>query len=54
MSFTDGGIEQQVKAFCAQIGADPLLVQGAGGTFLGRTGIRSGSRVLARGLPMLR
>lgn len=31
MSFTDGGIEQQVKAFCAQIGADPLLVQGAGG-----------------------
>lgn len=24
-------IEKQVKAFCAQIGADPLLVQGAGG-----------------------
>ena len=25
------GIEKQVKAFCARIGADPLLVQGAGG-----------------------
>lgn len=24
-------IEEQVRAFCAQIGADPLLVQGAGG-----------------------
>jgi rhamnose utilization protein RhaD (predicted bifunctional aldolase and dehydrogenase) len=24
-------IQEQVKAFCAQIGADPLLVQGAGG-----------------------
>lgn len=31
MSIASDDIEQQVKAFCAQIGADPLLVQGAGG-----------------------
>jgi rhamnose utilization protein RhaD (predicted bifunctional aldolase and dehydrogenase) len=31
MSLKQDCIEQQVKAFCAQIGADPLLVQGAGG-----------------------
>lgn len=31
MSTTCYCIEKQVKAFCTQIGADPLLVQGAGG-----------------------
>lgn len=31
MSGASNCIEKQVKAFCAQIGADPLLVQGAGG-----------------------
>lgn len=31
MSTASNCIEKQVKAFCAQIGADPLLVQGAGG-----------------------
>ena len=31
MSNATIGIEKQVKAFCAQIGSDPLLVQGAGG-----------------------
>ena len=31
MSIATPRIEKQVKAFCAQIGADPLLVQGAGG-----------------------
>lgn len=31
MSAASDCIEKQVKAFCAQIGADPLLVQGAGG-----------------------
>lgn len=31
MSKVTTGIEKHVKAFCAQIGADPLLVQGAGG-----------------------
>ena len=31
MSKANFRIEKQVKAFCAQIGADPLLVQGAGG-----------------------
>ena len=31
MSITITRIEKQVKAFCAQIGADPFLVQGAGG-----------------------
>jgi rhamnose utilization protein RhaD (predicted bifunctional aldolase and dehydrogenase) len=31
MSIATTCIEKQVKAFCAQIGADPLLVQGAGG-----------------------
>lgn len=31
MSTASNSIEKQVKAFCAQIGADPLLVQGAGG-----------------------
>jgi rhamnose utilization protein RhaD (predicted bifunctional aldolase and dehydrogenase) len=31
MSVVTTGLEKQVKAFCAQIGADQLLVQGAGG-----------------------
>ena len=31
MSIVTNGIEKNVKEFCAQIGADPLLVQGAGG-----------------------
>jgi rhamnose utilization protein RhaD (predicted bifunctional aldolase and dehydrogenase) len=31
MRKASAGIENQVKAFCAQIGADPLMVQGAGG-----------------------
>ena len=31
MSISTTSIEKQVNAFCAQIGADPLLVQGAGG-----------------------
>lgn len=31
MSMAFNSIEKQVKVFCAQIGADPLLVQGAGG-----------------------
>ena len=31
MSMASTSIDKQVKAFCAQIGADPLLVQGAGG-----------------------
>jgi rhamnose utilization protein RhaD (predicted bifunctional aldolase and dehydrogenase) len=31
MTGADSNIKKQVKAFCAQIGADPLLVQGAGG-----------------------
>lgn len=31
MTLTIPSIEKQVKAFCAQIGSDPLLVQGAGG-----------------------
>ncbi len=31
MSIATTRIEKQVKAFCAQIGADPLLVQGPGG-----------------------
>jgi rhamnose utilization protein RhaD (predicted bifunctional aldolase and dehydrogenase) len=31
MSTASNCIEKQVKAFCAQIGADPLLVHGAGG-----------------------
>jgi rhamnose utilization protein RhaD (predicted bifunctional aldolase and dehydrogenase) len=31
MSTASNCIEKQVKAFCAQIGTDPLLVQGAGG-----------------------
>jgi rhamnose utilization protein RhaD (predicted bifunctional aldolase and dehydrogenase) len=31
MSTASSCIEKQVKAFCAQISADPLLVQGAGG-----------------------
>jgi rhamnose utilization protein RhaD (predicted bifunctional aldolase and dehydrogenase) len=31
MSTASNCIEKQMKAFCAQIGADPLLVQGAGG-----------------------
>lgn len=31
MTTAASSIEKQVKVFCAQIGADPLLVQGAGG-----------------------
>lgn len=31
MSIATTGIEKYVKAFCTQIGSDPLLVQGAGG-----------------------
>jgi len=31
MSIATADIQKQVKAFCAQIGDDPLLVQGAGG-----------------------
>jgi rhamnose utilization protein RhaD (predicted bifunctional aldolase and dehydrogenase) len=31
MNIATADIEKHVKAFCAQIGADPLLVQGAGG-----------------------
>lgn len=31
MSTSNIGIAQQVKKFCTQVGADPLLVQGAGG-----------------------
>jgi len=31
MTMEPTSIEKQVKAFCAQVGADPLLVQGAGG-----------------------
>jgi len=43
-------IEKQVKQFCARIGADPLLVQGPGAMFLGKTMMFSGSRPQANGL----
>lgn len=36
MIFPQSSISKDVRKYCAEIGADPLLVQGAGGTFLGK------------------